>query len=373
MPFPDKLLQLNSISLVRFKNYQQQEFRFSSRAVGVCGPNGAGKTNLLDAIFYLCFTKSYFGRTDALNAHAGTGGFRIEGHFTKNGEPLKAVCVVRETGRKEFLVNDSACEKFADHIGRLPCVIVAPDDVRIISEGSEERRRYIDAILCQLSADYLQRLMNYNRILQQRNSCLKSMSENRIRDPRLLEVYDEQLIADGIFLFEKRQSFLEHCSARITELYREISGNLPGESPEKEQLELRYDSQLLQTRFPELLAKLREKDLLLGRTNGGIHKDDLQITLNRQPFKTMASQGQRKSLLFALKLAEFDMLEQDKGYAPLLLLDDVFEKLDAQRMHNLLDRVCIKNTGQIFITDTHEERIARHFDQLAAGHQLIRL
>jgi DNA replication and repair protein RecF len=264
------------------------------------------------------------------------------------------------------MLNGEAYEKFAHHVGKFPCVIIAPDDVKMITEGSEERRRFIDAILSQLDAEYLQRLINYNKILQQRNSYLKSIAESRMRDTGLLDVYDQQLINDGEFIFNKRRAFLEECIARVKDFYRNISGS-------QELIELNYESQLLKCRFTELLHGFREKDILLQRTNGGIHKDDIQIVLNGQPFKNIASQGQRKSLLFALKLAEFELLKENKKFAPLLLLDDVFEKLDEGRMHNLLDWVCVKNDGQIFITDTHQKRIADHFDKLDVQYQLINL
>lgn len=325
-----------------------------------------GKTNLLDAVYYLCFTKSYFGRSDAQNAHNGMAGFRVEGDFAYRTQKVNAVCIVRETGRKEFLLDGEPYEKFAHHVGKFPCVIIAPDDVRIITEGSEERRRFIDAILSQIDPEYLQRLINYNKILQQRNSFLKAMAENRFRDTGLLDVYDEQLAGDGEFIFMKRKYFLEQCIGLVKDFYKKISGA-------EELVELKYDSQLLKFGYKDLLKDLRDRDILLQRTNGGIHKDDIQILLNGQPFKNIASQGQRKSMLFALKLSEFEILKKEKNFAPLLLLDDVFEKLDEGRMHNLLDWVCVSNEGQLFITDTHPERIKDHFDKLKVKYQLVNL
>ncbi|MBL7696602.1 MAG: DNA replication and repair protein RecF [Chitinophagaceae bacterium] len=360
------MLLINSISLVQFKNYPQRNFSFSSRIVGISGPNGTGKTNLLDAIYYLCFTKSYFTRSDSFNALTGTNGFRIEGQLEHNGENYKAVCILRETGKKEFMLNGNAYERFSHHIGRFPCVFIAPDDVRMITEGSEERRRFIDAILSQLDPEYLQRLMNYNKLLLQRNSYLKSVSENRLKDTSLLEVYDEQLSNDGSYIFEKRKSFMDECLGLVTGFYGKISGAA-------ENIELKYESQLHKLDFAELLKSTRDRDLYLQRTTAGIHKDDIQILLNNQPFRNIASQGQRKSLLFALKLSEFEMLRSHKGFAPILLLDDVFEKLDESRMHNLLSWVCLDNDGQIFITDTHQQRIKEHLETLGALYQLIEL
>ena len=360
------LLQLTNISLVQFKNYRQASFSFNDRVIGICGLNGIGKTNLLDAIYYLCFTKSYFSRSDGQNAHAGLSGFRIEGDFRLLRQDEKIVCILRETGRKEFFINDEPYAKFAHHIGKFPCVIIAPDDVDMITEGGEGRRRFLDALLSQLNSTYLQSLMDYNKVLQQRNGYLKSFAEKPVRDKSLLDVYDEQLIRYGDFIFKERQTFLESFLPDVTRFYQQIA-------QVNENVELAYDSQLLNTSFENLLGQYRDKDLLYQRTHGGIHKDDLALFLNSQTFKNIASQGQRKSLLFALKLAEFETLKVAKKFPPLLLLDDVFEKLDEQRMHNLLDWVCVQNEGQIFITDTHGERIRQHLSKIGVAYQLIEL
>jgi DNA replication and repair protein RecF len=360
------LLNLHSISLVQFKNYNQASFNFNERIVGICGNNGVGKTNLLDAIYYLCFTKSYFTKSDAQNVHHGLQGFRIEGEFETDQQSKNIVCILRETGKKEFSVNDDMYEKFSAHIGKLPCVIITPDDVQIITDGSEERRRFIDALLCQLDAKYLQSLMEYNKVIQQRNSLLKAFAERRQHDYKLLDVYDEQLLKTGDYVFEKRKIFLEDLLPVIKKFYVQIAGT-------EEFVEVKYESQLLASSFEILLKQFRDKDLMLQRSTVGIHKDDMEMTLNDQPFKNIASQGQRKSLLFALKLAEFEILKKEKGFAPLLLLDDVFEKLDESRMHNLLDWACIQNSGQIFITDTHGERIKNHLEKLAVDYQLIEI
>ena len=382
------LLFLREISLLQFKNYTQASFRFNERIIGICGSNGIGKTNLLDAIYYLCFTKSYFTRQDQLSVHKGFVGFRIEGRFDhvrktgsdKNlsrfpeksnvyeseGRPLEVVCILRETGKKELLSGGEPYERFSQHIGRLPCVIIAPDDVQIITGGSEERRRFLDALLSQLDPVYLQSLIEYNRVLQQRNGYLKSLTDNRIQDKSLLEVYDSQLIRPGTYVFEKRNTFLQDLLPLVEQFYQQIAGAA-------EPLAFSYERQLLDAPFAALLHSYREKDRYLQRTNAGIHKDDIDISYGAQPFKSIASQGQRKSLLFALKLAEYEMLKQYKGFPPLLLLDDVFEKLDARRMHNLLDKVCLQNDGQIFITDTHGERIRLELEKLNIPSQIISL
>ncbi len=360
------MLNLHSILLTQFKNYNTRSFQFNEWIVGICGNNGVGKTNLLDAIHYLCFTKSYFTRLDLVNVHHGQQGFRIEGEMELDKKNEKVICILRETGKKEFSVNEAACEKFSTHIGRYPCVIIAPDDIQIITDGSEERRRFLDALLSQLDADYLQHLITYNRLLLQRNSLLKNFAETGIQNFSLLEVLDAQLQRPGEYVFEKRKQFLISFLPAVKKLYNEISQQV-------EDISLFYQSELLQCTFKELIKLSRQKDIAAQRTTAGIHRDDLLFTLDKQPFKNIASQGQRKSLLFAMKLAEMDVLKENKGFAPLLLLDDVFEKLDEQRISNLLQRVCIENKGQVFITDTNEERLRVHLDGISVNYQLVSL
>lgn len=360
------MTSLKEIVLLQFKNYAQRSFRFDRRIIGICGNNGVGKTNLLDAIYYLCFTKSYFTRSDQSNVFRGSAGFRIEGEFDNNGVAASVVCILRPTGKKEFLTDGIAYEKFSRHIGRFPCVIIAPDDIQIITGGSEERRRFLDALLSQLDPAYLQDLIEYNRVLQQRNGFLRTLTERRLTDKSLLDVYDEQLAARGTRLFERRVTFLRELLPLAGSFYAQIAGV-------EEPLTLAYDSQLFHGSLRELLRQGQEKDLYLQRTGSGIHRDDIDLSFAGVPFKTMASQGQRKSLLFALRLAEYEILRQEKGFPPMLLLDDVFEKLDEQRMHNLLDRVCLQGEGQIFITDTHPERISREMQRIGADWQLITL
>lgn len=359
------MLHLHSISLTQFKNYHSGCFQFTERITGICGKNGVGKTNLLDAIHYLCFTKSYFTR-DVIAVQNGQLGFRIEGEFELENQPETAVCIFRETGKKEFYINDSAYEKLADHIGRFPCVIIAPDDIRIITDGSEERRRFLDALLSQLDKNYLQHLITYNKVLIQRNSLLKSFYETGQKNLALLDVMDEQLLKPGVFIFERRKVFLSSFLPAVQKQYHEIARV-------KETIVLDYQSELMQCSFAELLRLNRQRDIAAQRTTGGIHRDDLIFTLHIQPFKNNASQGQRKSLLFALRLAEMDVLRENKGFAPLLLLDDVFEKLDEERISNLLQRVCVENEGQVFISDTNKERLREHLDGIAVNYQLISL
>jgi len=360
------MLRLQRISLVQFKNYSNRVFEFPSRITAICGNNGAGKTNLLDAIHYLCFTRSYFTRLDMGNVKQGQTGFRIEGDWVLQDKPEKTVCILRETGKKEFTVNDRPYEKFSRHIGRYPCVVIAPDDAELITGGSEERRRFLDALLSQLDADYLQNLIVYTRLLQQRNSLLRSFAETGKRDESLLDVLDEQLSEPAGFVSGKRGDFVQAFLPDVKRLYGEIAGK-------EEAIDLHFDTELMQATMRELLKANRQKDLFTQRTCSGIHRDDIELQLNHQPFKNIASQGQRKSLLFALKLAEMETLRKEKGFAPLLLLDDVFEKLDEYRIGNLLQKVCLENDGQVFITDTNEERLRKQLGGMGAEFRVIHL
>jgi DNA replication and repair protein RecF len=359
LQFP--MLRVQSISIV-----QNHSFGFDNRIVCICGKNGLGKTNLLDALYYLCFTKSYFTRSDAMNVKHEQDGFRLDGQFVLNDKKEKVTCILRETGKKEFTVNDELYDKFSKHIGRYPCVIIAPDDIQIITDGSEERRKFIDTLLSQIDAAYLQNLIVYYKVLQQRNSLLKSFAETGTKDFALLDVLDDQLIKPGSFIFDRRKEFLVSFLPIAKQLYNDIARQY-------ENVNLFYDSELLQVSFAELLKLNRNKDCAIQRTSSGIHRDDLEFKLGEELFKNIASQGQRKSLLFALKLAEMEVLKKEKGFSPLLLLDDVFEKLDENRINNLLQRVCIENEGQVFITDTNEARLRGHLKNIEIGFQLIEL
>ncbi len=353
---------LQNIAITQFKNYDFSSFNFTDRIVGIYGLNGRGKTNLLDAIYYLCFTKSYFTKNDLQNVQFNKEGFRLEGRIDDH----KIVCIHRGAGKKEFYVDDVAYTKMSTHIGKFPAVMVAPDDVELVTGTSEERRRYIDTILSQVDASYLQQLIVYNKIIQQRNSLLKRFADTGYTDWQLLETIDEQLITHGNYIHQKRKELSATLVPLVNSFYLQIAGK-------DENVKLEYESQLNETDFYSLLNQCRQKDFILQRSNGGIHKDDINIQLKSQPFKTTASQGQRKSLLFALKFSEFEILKAYKNAAPLLLLDDVFEKLDDTRMQHLLNWVCRQNNGQVFITDTHNDRLSQSLSSIGEAFQLIEL
>ncbi|NLR77628.1 DNA replication/repair protein RecF [Chitinophaga eiseniae] len=357
------MLYINKISLVQFKNYQQASFSFQHRIVGITGRNGAGKTNLLDAIYYLCFTRSYFTSSDTQNTRYQTNGFRLEGLLEKNGQPEKIVCTVKD-GKKEISLNDDKYDRFSRHIGHFPAVMIAPDDADIILGGSEERRKWLDSLLSQLYPDYLDHLIIYQKILLQRNTLLKNMAATGQQQDHLLDVFDLQLVMHGVPVYETRQAFLQTFIPKVQQLYDYIAGT-------HEVVNIQYQCTLQEEPYAAQLHKARYRDMQLQRTSTGIHRDDLLFLLDGHLMKTSASQGQRKSFLFALKLAQFEILRQHKNFPPLLLLDDVFEKLDQERVQRLIALVAGDHYGQVFITDTHVERLQQAFAATSGEIQLI--
>ena len=347
----DNMLKVNSLSLIQFKNYTNKSFEFSKRITGICGKNGMGKTNILDAIFFMCFTKSAFNHSDSVSVKIGTNGFRISANFTLNNEREEAVLVLRENGKKELSINNTPYQKLSLHIGHYPCILIAPDDSILITGGSEERRSFIDALLSQINEQYLKNLIHHNKILVQRNSLLKQFAQTGKINETVLSVLDEQLIPLANAIYAIRAQFLLTFLPKVKNIYNTLADK-------DEAISITYESHLHYASLSEILVQNKQKDLLLQRTASGIHRDDLSFLFNNQNFKSIASQGQRKTLLFALKLAEIEVIETVKKFPPIILLDDIFEKLDEDRTQKLLSFVCTKNSGQVFITDTQKERLA---------------
>lgn len=357
------LLHFHSISLIQFRNCISRNIEFNERIIALCGPNGIGKTNILDAIHYLCYTKSYFGKTDSSNVSFGTQGFRIQGQISLNQESFTATCILRETGKKEMILNEETYTRFSDHIGKFPVVMVAPDDTELIMGSSDIRRKYLDMVISQINPEYLRQLILFNKVLQQRNSLLKQFHESGSYNEALISVLDEQILSPARYIHSSRKLFLDQFIELVLELYLEISGV-------NEAISIQYQSQMNNDDIALLLKNSIHKDLSAQRTTVGPHKDDLELLMGTQLLKNVASQGQRKSLLFSLKLAEFKILKINKKIEPVLLLDDVFEKLDEQRMQKLLAWACLENQGQVFLTDTHTERMKTTLGKLSIPFQL---
>ncbi len=340
---------LQTLKLTNFKNYAAQTLDFSARLNCLTGLNGMGKTNILDAIHFLCLSKSHSGNADKLLVRQGEAFFRIDGIFEKNGDREQVVAKMQPPARKELERNGVPIARFADHIGQFPVVMIAPDDVRLVQEGSEERRRFLDATLSQIYPVYLSNLLIFNQLLRQRNALLKSFWEEKTFDAALLEAIDWQLSAPSAVIFEHRKTFVENFSGLFQSFYEKISGG-------RERVELTFESPLATMDLAGILQKNLEKDRFLQRTTDGPHRDDLAFKLDGQPAKRWASQGQLKSFLLALRLAQYQFLREQTGTPPILLLDDIFDKLDEQRVASLIGLLIENAFGQVFITDTHATR-----------------
>jgi DNA replication and repair protein RecF len=349
---------LQKLSLLNFKNYPEAELHFSPAVNAFTGNNGAGKTNLLDAIHYLSLCKSYFNPIDGQQIRHSHDFFMINGVFDKEEKAEVISCGLKRGLKKQFKRNKKEYQRLADHIGLFPLVMISPNDISIIIEGSDERRRFIDNVISQTDHAYLDELILYNRNLQTRNALLRQIAVTGKYDPELLDIYNDQLTVSGNKLFAKRRVFMDEFTGIFNAHYQYLSEGA-------ESVEMVYDSPLLNADFATLLTQNLERDRILERTTTGIHKDDLVFTLGGMPLKKFGSQGQQKSFLISLKLAQYTFLQQKKGFKPLLLLDDIFDKLDESRTRKLMKMVSDKDFGQIFITDTSRKKIENIFNEIS--------
>ncbi len=350
---------LSQISLVNFKNYESAILDFDPGVNVFSGLNGQGKTNLLDAIHYLSNCKSYFNPIDSQNITHGQDFFVVEGFFKSGEDADKIYCGVKKGSKKVFRKNKTDYERLADHIGRFPSVVISPYDKDLIMEGSEMRRKFMDGIISQFDKSYLDNLIQHNRVLKQRNSLLKFFWENRTFDAENLAVWDEQLCALAEAIHDRRKSFVSRFKPIFLSHYQAIGGNT-------EQVDMDYKSHLSEGDFPETLSASLEKDRRSSYSNVGVHKDDIKFLIDGvHPLKKFGSQGQQKTYLIALKLAQFDLIKESTGKVPILLLDDIFDKIDDVRVQHLMKLVSDHNFGQIFITDTHADRIADIFSGIS--------
>ncbi|GJM59630.1 DNA replication and repair protein RecF [Persicobacter diffluens] len=341
---------LFNIQLLNFKNYEELNMQFSPQINCLVGENGSGKTNLLDAIHYLSLAKSAFPGQDQQSIRHQEPFFSIRGEFRNEDRQHQVLCALQQGAKKVLRCDQVPYERLSDHVGRFPVVMMAPHDTDLIREGSEERRRFFDAIICQTDRNYLQWLMEYNGLLKQRNALLRQWQKNHMpADQDLLETYNIPLLDRAEKIARARISFLDQFEPLFQAHYQALSGG-------REEVSLRYRTEVLKEDFKEKFEQATEKDVVLGRTTMGVHRDDFRFLIGGHPVKRFGSQGQQKSFVVALKLSHFDLIHQQKGFKPILLLDDIFDKLDDQRMQHLLKMVAGHKFGQIFITDARPER-----------------
>ena len=357
---------LRQLSLINYKNFESKELVFDSKINCFVGDNGIGKTNILDAIYHLSFGKSYFNPISSQNIRHGSDFFVVDGSFEKDDREEKIVCSLKRNNKKIIKRNGKTYERFADHIGLLPLVIISPADRDLIIEGSDTRRKFIDGVISQSDKNYLQQLINYNKVVSQRNALLKYFAANRTFNKDNLAVYNEQLHAYGTEIFNKRTSFLKAFIPIFQEQYKAITGNT-------EKVSLSYDSKLLQDDLLTLLNKNLDKDRALQYTSVGIHKDDLSFEISEFPIKKFGSQGQQKSFLIALKFAQFHFMKSQSGTTPILILDDIFDKLDEHRVSHIITLVNDENFGQIFLSDTHAERTESVVKKIHQSYKIFKL
>ena len=342
-------MYLKKISLFNFKNFSDASFEFEHKINSFVGKNGVGKTNVLDAIYHLSFGKSYFNTLAVQNIKHDEDFFVIDGEFEKQERTENILCSLKKGQKKILKRNGKIYEKFSDHLGLIPLVIISPTDADLIREGSETRRKFIDSVISQLDNQYLQELILYQKVLSQRNALLKYFAVNRVFETGTLDIYNEQLNDLGKNIFEKRKRFLNDFIPIFNLFYQNISNSA-------ETVQLEYESQLKNQDLLSLLQENITKDRALQYTSVGIHKDDLSFNIEHYPIKKFGSQGQQKSFLIALKLAQFEFVKKQSGEKPILLFDDIFDKLDEARVEKIVAMVNNDDFGQLFISDTHGER-----------------
>jgi DNA replication and repair protein RecF len=342
-------LFLKRISLFNYKNFSEASFEFDTKINCFVGKNGIGKTNVLDAIYHLANGKSYFNPLAVQNIKHGEDFFVVDGEFEKKERTEQILCSLKKGQKKILKRNGKLYEKFSDHIGFIPLVIISPTDSDLIVEGSETRRKFIDNVISQLDSSYLQQLIQYQKIIVQRNALLKYFALNHVFENDTLAIYNEQLNSLGQSIFEKRKQFLADFIPIFNKYHRDITNGA-------ETVQLVYQSDLFQTNTLTLLEQNLQKDRALQYTSVGVHKDDLSFEIDSHPIKKFGSQGQQKSFLIALKLAQFDFVKRQSGEKPILLFDDIFDKLDEYRVSKIIEMVNQEEFGQLFISDTHAER-----------------
>ena len=358
-------MYLHELKLTNFKNCETADLLLSEKVNCFVGLNGAGKTNILDAIYYLSFCKSFFGAADKLNIRHGEDFFAIHGTYRHSGKDDEMVsCVQKRDAKKSFRFNKKEYDRLGDHIGKFPLVMISPYDADLINGGSDLRRKFIDGVISQFDPLYLNALLKYNRALLQRNMQLKQFAETRTFDRELLRLWDDQLAVSADDIHGKRRRFLEEFMPIFQHYYEIVSGGT-------EKVSVVYQSRLDEMPLHKLLEDSLQHDRYSAYTNVGVHKDDLEFSLDGHPLKRFGSQGQQKSFVVSIRLAQFEFNFQKIGYKPILLLDDIFDKLDDQRVMKLVRLVGDDHFGQVFVTDTQQQRIEKLFEDTQINHKIF--
>ena len=359
-------MYLKRLNLINFKNYSELDIELCQGINCFVGHNGVGKTNLFDSIYYLSFCKSYFNPSDSQNIRHEEDFFVVQGEFNKNSESEKIYCGLKRSNKKQFKRNNKEYKKLADHIGFIPLVMVSPADSALILEGSDERRKYVNGVISQFNREYLDNLIRYNRTLFQRNKLLKNFARNRRYDEESLDIWDQQLAVLNTDIHQTRKQFISELLPIFQYYYDNIAMG-------SEVVELSYQTQGDKGDWYEQIRASREKDRILQYSTVGIHKDDLKLTLKGFSIKRQGSQGQQKTFLLALKLAQYDFLKQISKIKPLILLDDVFDKLDSGRVSQIIKLLSEEHFGQTFITDTNEAHLSAILAQIPVQHRVFRV
>lgn len=359
-------MQLKSLSLFNYKNIEEKSFNFDAKINCFVGKNGQGKTNILDAIYNLAYGKSYFNPLAVQNIRHGEDFFVIDGIFEKNEREEQIVCSLKKGQKKILKRNSKPYERFSDHIGFIPLVIISPSDQDLIIDGSETRRKFMDSVISLLDPIYLQQIINYQKIVQQRNALLKYFFVNRTFDNETLEIYNDQLIELGQNIHQKRIEFIKQFEPIFNKYHAKITD-------QAEQVQIKYESQLFENDLKDLFQQNLAKDRAVQYTTVGVHKDDLAFEIHNHPIKKFGSQGQQKSFLIALKLAQFDFIKKQSGVAPILLFDDIFDKLDANRVAKIVEMVNDQTFGQLFISDTHADRTEEIVKQTLQSYKIFNI
>lgn len=359
-------LQLNHLSLINYKNIEAKTFDFDKKINCFVGNNGIGKTNILDSIYHLALGKSYFNPISSQNIRHGEDFMVVEGGFEKNDKKESIVCSLKRGQNKILKKNGKAYEKFSDHIGYIPLVIISPSDRDLIIEGSSTRRKFMDSVISQSNKSYLTQIINYQKIVSQRNALLKYFALNHTFDAETLSVYNQQMCELATPIFKARKAFIEEFTPIFKDRYQTISSGT-------ELVDVVYQSTLLDSELETQLAENIQRDRVLQYTSCGIHKDDLRFEIDGHPIKKFGSQGQQKSFLIALKLAQFDFIKNQSNVPPILLLDDVFDKLDEERVAHIIKLVDDSEFGQIFISDTHPDRTEAVIKESHQSYKIFRL